>query len=88
MSYCEIFSFNCHIYIKKEGRFKISIRPEDIYNRLVPEQKEQFDNIQIVDATIGADGSITIDCFALTDKVKESKYRLHVLTGDQLCLDV
>ena len=72
----------------KNCRFKISIRPEDIYNRLVPEQKEQFDNIQIVDATIGADGSITIDCFALTDKVKESKYRLHVLTGDQLCLDV
>lgn len=71
----------------KNCRFKISIRPEDIYNRLVPEQREQFDNIQIVGATIGADGLIDIDCFALTDEVKESNHIPYILTGDQLCLE-
>lgn len=56
-------------------RFAIAIRPEDVYDILVPEQKEQFDHIEITGAILEPDGVVHIDCLALEDETIETDFR-------------
>ena len=62
-------------------RFRLVIEPEDIYNRLLPEQKEQFKKIEITDATLLNDGTVILECLALEDKIGEYP-NLQRLLGD------
>lgn len=62
-------------------KFKLKIEPEDIYNRLIPEQKEKFNNLKITGVKLLDDGIVEIECLALKDKILENPYR-QVLFGD------
>lgn len=53
------------------NKINLKIEPVDIYNKLLPEQKEKFKNIMITDVEL-VGGSVTIECIALEDDVVES----------------
>lgn len=63
-------------------KFKLKIEPEDIYNRLIPEQKEKFNNLKITDVKLLDDGIVEIECLALKDKILENPY-LQALFSDE-----
>ena len=58
--------------------FSLYIKPEDIYNKLLPEQRGQFSNIKIINATLFND-ELHIDCLALEKEVLECQYRQKLL---------
>lgn len=66
------------------NKMKLRIEPVDIYNKLLPEQKEKFKNIMITDVDL-VDGSVTIECIALEDDVMESNVLQRLLPSD--CID-
>ena len=61
--------------------FLLNIKPKDIYNKLLPKQKELFDHIQITDATLCDDNTVKIKCLALANKNIEFA-ELQSLLGD------
>lgn len=64
------------------NKMKLIIEPVDIYNKLLPEQKEKFKNIMITDVNL-VGGSVTIECIALEDDVVKSNIGQLVLrNGD------
>lgn len=52
-------------------RFRLVIKPEDIYNRLLPEQKEQIKKLEITDVDLLNNGDVILECLALTDTIAE-----------------
>lgn len=69
----------------KNYKFKLFLYSKDIYNNLAPEQKEQFNNIQITRVTLVNGEYIEIECLALKDEVEECPFvqRLSLSDGDQ-----
>lgn len=55
-------------------KFKLLIKPQAIYDNLLPEQKKLFDNIQITKARLWDSGEVEIECLALKNAVKETPY--------------
>ena len=55
-------------------KFKILIKPEEIYNNLLPEQKNLFNNVQIVKTELLGGGEVAIECLALKNDVKETPF--------------
>ena len=55
-------------------KFKLLIKPEEIYNNLYPEQKKQFNNVQIIKAVLFDNGELEIECLALESEVKKTPY--------------
>ena len=55
-------------------KFKLLIKPKDIYNNLVSEQKKLFNNIQIVKAELLDNGEVEIGCLALDNDIVETPY--------------
>lgn len=47
------------------NKFSLYITPEDIYNRILPEQREQLDKVIITSADLLGDGYVHIECMAL-----------------------
>ena len=60
--------------------FSLYIKPEDIYNKLLPEQRGQFSNIKIINATLFND-ELHIDCLALEKEVLELRKGKDKLVG-------
>ena len=60
-------------------KFTLIIEPKDIYNRLLPEQKEQINNVKITDVTLRDNGSVEIECLALKDEIIEYPYLQRIL---------
>ena len=67
-------------------KFKLKIEPEDIFNRLVPEQKEQLNSIKVTDAILCDDGSVEIECLALKDKVTTYPNLQRLLSDDYISI--
>ena len=61
--------------------FKLIIRPEDIYNKLLPEQRAQFTTVEIVGANLDSRGIVEIECLALDDNIVEKQEVQALLTG-------
>ena len=55
-------------------KFKLLIKPEEIYSNLLPEQKKLFDNIQITKAELWNSGEVEIECLALENDIKKTPY--------------
>lgn len=67
-------------------RFRLLVYPEYIYNNLHPDEKEQFDHIEIAGAALSSNGVVEIECLALEDETIE-RDDLQVLTfedGEQI----
>ena len=62
-------------------KFKVAIDAKDIYNKLLPEQKEKFNTIKITDVTLCGDKMVTIECLASTDEIIEHT-TIQKLIGD------
>lgn len=62
-------------------KFTLLIKPEDIYNKLIPEQRNMFNNIKITSTNLLNSGDIEIECLALSDEVTEYPNRQKLL-GD------
>lgn len=62
------------------NKMKLIIEPVDIYNKLLPKQKEKFKNIMITDVKLVGD-SVMIECIALEDDVVKSNVGQRLLTG-------
>ena len=64
-------------------KFRIYISAEEIYNHLLPEQKERFNNVQIIGATVESnvycqgvcESGVEIECLALESEVTQPNYR-------------
>ena len=56
-------------------KFKLLIKSEEIYSKLIPAQKQLFNNIQITNATLLSNGEVQLECFALTNNVTETPSR-------------
>lgn len=63
-------------------KFKLAVKPADIYNRLIPEQKEMFNNLKIIDVKLLDDGIVEIECLALKDKIFENPYRQDLFNNE------
>ena len=55
-------------------KFTLSIEPEDIYNRLKPEEKKQFDNVKITNVNLLNNGTVEVECIAFDDEIIENPY--------------
>ena len=62
-------------------KFNLWIEPKDIYDKLFPEQKEQFSDVKIINANLGTDGNVEIECLAFESEIKELPFR-QKLIGD------
>lgn len=62
------------------NKMKLIIETEDIYNKLLPEQKEIFKNIMITDVDL-VGSSVIIGCIALKDDIVESNVGQRLLSG-------
>lgn len=62
-------------------RFGLLITPEYIYDKLPLEQKEQFNHVEIVSATVFDEG-LEIECLALEDETVKLPFRQVLLGGD------
>lgn len=51
----------------KNCKFSIVINSNDIYAKILPEQKENFDSVKIIGASLSGD-SVIIECLALKEK--------------------
>ena len=56
-------------------KFKLLIKPEEISNNLLPEQKNLFNNVQIIKTELLGSGEVEIDCLALVSEVLETSCR-------------
>ena len=56
-------------------KFKLLIEPNEIYNKLIPKQKQLFDNVQITKATLLDSGDVELECLALSSNITETPYR-------------
>ena len=56
-------------------KFKLAIRPKDIYDRLIPDQKDRFNSIEITSAKLLDYGIVEIECLALKDEIIETPER-------------
>lgn len=65
-------------------KFKLLIKPEDIFNKLSPEQKEQFNNIKITKVKLLDNGDVKIECMALENEIKDYQYIQYLLSGDYI----
>ena len=61
-------------------KFSVCITAEDIYNKLLPEEKELFTHVKIINADI-CSKSIHIECLALQEEINECNHS-QKLIGD------
>lgn len=52
----------------KNCKFSIAINSNDIYAKILPEQKENFDSVKITGASLFGD-SVIIECLALKEEI-------------------
>lgn len=62
-------------------KFKVAIDAADIYNKLLPEQKELFNNIKITNVELLQDKHVYIECLALEQDIQELPF-VQKLIGD------
>ena len=62
-------------------KFDVFITPEDIYDKIVPEQRELFSHVKIINATVHGNRGVYIECLALDEEIIEPKYA-QKLIGD------
>lgn len=55
-------------------KINILIKPDDIYNKLSPEDKKRFKDVMITNAILLDDGSIKIGCLLTEDKPKDVEF--------------
>ena len=65
-------------------KFKLIIEPKDIYNRLIPEQKERFSNLKITNVKLLDNEIVEIECLALKDDILENPYRQTLLNDEYI----
>lgn len=58
--------------IMNNYKFKLLIRAKEIYDNLIPKQKNQFNNIQIIKTTLLDSGDVEIECLALESEIIEN----------------
>ena len=63
-------------------KFTLYIEAKDIYDKLVPEEKEQINNIEIIGVELHNGQTVVIECLALKDKVTDDlSYKQNLLIG-------
>lgn len=67
-------------------KFTLLIESEDIYNKLLPEQKEQFDSVIITNVDLLNEKFLKIECLALGSTIKEFPYVQKVLKNPYITL--
>ena len=60
-------------------KFKLLIKSESIFNKLTPEQRQQFSSVEITKATLFENGEVELDCLALENNTIEIPYRQIIL---------
>lgn len=61
---------------------KVYLDPQDIYNKLSPDDKERFKNLEIIKSELTPDGSIEIDCHVYEADTKTSDILRQKLLSD------
>jgi len=59
----------------KNYQFKLCIKPDEIYNKILPEQRDCFDSVKITQANLLDNGTVELTCLALKDEIIETSYR-------------
>ena len=65
-------------------KFKLAIDAADIYNKLLPEQKELFQNVKITNVELLQDKYVYIECLALTNEIIERNCCQRLLTSNYI----
>lgn len=63
-------------------KFKLALYPQAIRDMLADEQKEKFTSVEILEASVSANGVIYIECLASEDDVVDTE-RAYVLSADK-----
>ena len=66
----------------EQYRLKLLIEPNDIYNRLSPEDKERFKEVKIINATLLHDGSVELECLVLENSIINCISHQRLLSND------
>ena len=62
-------------------KFCVSITADDIYNKITPEQKEQFTRVKITNIRLWKNDAVDIECIALDEEINECN-TIQKLIGD------
>ena len=62
-------------------KFSLAIEAEDIYDKLLPEQKEKINKIKITNVQLHQDKRVYIECLALDQDIEELPFT-QKLIGD------
>ena len=65
-------------------KFKLAIDAKDIYNKLLPEQKELFNDVKITNVELLQDKYVYIECLALQKDIFERTIVQKLLSGDYI----